>query len=124
MDVVRADRKGIAMKVYSVAMTEVQDDSVICDSMVCKTWKDAENEARNFIKRCVHDFYIDDSEAERSKRLKAYLYREKTKEPDGMRKLEMHFDYADLSGMLVLATCVKEVEVYDSIYTGKAKAVD
>lgn len=106
------------MKVYSVAMTEVQDDCVMSDSAVCRTWEAAEDMARNFMKRCVHDYYqldcdhdVADPEAESWERLNRRLVWDDTKDPKGMRRLELHYDDADLTGMIVLAACIKEVEM-------------
>ena len=98
------------MIVCAVAMTEVQEDSVLCCSDACLDWDDAVDSADNFMMRCVGDFYEIDPAFPEKRRAKVEerVFRE-TSVFKGMRKLECHFE--DPNGALVIATSVQETEL-------------
>lgn len=98
------------MKVFAVAMTEVQEDSVLCGSDACLDWDDAVDAADDFMMRCVGDFYeIDPLYPERRRaKVEECVWRELTTFK-GMRKLECC--YEDPDGGLVVATSVQETEL-------------
>lgn len=98
------------MKVYAVAMAEVQEDSVICSSDAFLDWYDAVDAADDFMMRCVGDFYeIDPIDLEKR--------REKVEERvlrdysvfKGQQKNECSF--RDPERMFVVTTSVQETEL-------------
>ena len=98
------------MTACAIAMTEVQEDSILCGSDACLDWDNAVDGADDFMLRCVGDFYeIDpaDTEARRAK-VEEHVWRE-TSVFKGKRKLECHFE--DPNGALVVATSVQETEL-------------
>ena len=97
------------MRVYAVAMTEVQEDSVLSEADAFLEWDDAVDAADSFMMRCVGDFYeIDPAcEKERRAKLEDLVWRE-TDVFRGMRKLDI--GYEDLEKSFILSACVQEKE--------------
>lgn len=96
------------MMAYAIAMTEVQEDSVLSEADVCLDWDDAVDTADDFMLGCVCDFYgIVDRSCGRAK-LEASVMRE-TSMPMGRQKLECSFRDPDRG--FVVATSVQETEL-------------
>lgn len=100
------------MKVYAIAMAEVQEDSVLCGSDACLNWDDAVEAAEDFMMRCVGDFYEIDPYFEKDRRAKVEerVFREYSVFK-GQRKLECSF--RDPGRMFVVTTSVQETEIRD-----------
>ena len=98
------------MTVYAVAMTEVQEDSVLCGSDACLDWDDAVEAADDFMMRCVGDFYeIDPAFPEnRRAKVKERVFRD-CSVVKGQWKLKCSF--RDPERMFVVTTSVQEVEL-------------
>lgn len=98
------------MTVYAVAMTEVQEDSILCGSDACLDWDNAVDAADDFMVRCVGDFYEIDPYFPEKRRAKVEerVWRE-VSVLKGKRKLECHFE--DPNGALIVATSVQETEL-------------
>ena len=101
------------MKVCAIAMTEVQEDSVLCGSDALSNWDEAVDAAEDFMMRCVGDFYEIDPylEDKRREKVEDHVWRERS-EFRGMRKLEAAF--RDPERSFVVATSVQETEVKTS----------
>lgn len=100
------------MTVHAVAMTEVQEDSVLSESDACNDWDKAVDVADSFMLRCVGDFYeIDpaDVEARRAK-LEERVLRDFSSFCNRGKKL-LNITYEDGDRGLVLSACVREVEL-------------
>lgn len=94
--------------VYAVAMTEVQDDSVICNAAVAMSYEQASAAAEAFMLRCVGDFYeIDPADAEGRRRKRDELM---VRVHGGQRNLERLELTYEAQG-LVLAATVQETYV-------------
>lgn len=98
------------MRVYAVAMTEVQEDSVLSEADTFLEWDDAVDAADSFMMRCVGDFYeIDPADVEKRRvKLEEIVWRE-TDVFRGMRKLDI--GYEDLGKSFILSACVQEKEL-------------
>lgn len=96
------------MKVCAIAMTEVQEDSVLCGSDALLDWDAAVDAADDFMARCVGDFYeIDPADwYGRRAKVEERVWRE-TSAFKGERKLECHYE----ADGLVVATSVQETEL-------------
>lgn len=96
------------MKVCAVAMTEVQEDSVLCCSDACLDWDDAVDVADGFMMRCVGDFFeVDPADTEARRRKLEERVRRETSVFNGSRKLECHYECE----ALVVATSVQETDL-------------
>lgn len=95
------------MTAYAVAMTEVQEDSVLCGSDACLDWDDAVDAADEFMMRCVGDFYEIDPKDRRAK-VDERVFREYSVFK-GQRKLECSF--RDPDRMFVVTTSVQETKL-------------
>ena len=98
------------MTAYAVAMTEVQEDSVLCGSDACLDWDQAVDAADDFMMRCVGDFYeIDPYFPERRRaKVEERVLRDYSVFK-GQRKLECSF--RDPERMFVVTTSVQETEL-------------
>lgn len=95
------------MKVYAIAMAEVQEDSVLCGSDACLDWGDAVDAADDFMTRCVGDFYGIDPQEKRREKVEERVFRDYTVFK-GLRKLECSF--RDPERAFVVTTSVQETE--------------
>lgn len=96
------------MKVYAVAMTEVQEDSVLCNSDAAGDWESAVEIAYDFMTRCVGDFLEIDPGDWAARR--AAVEENVCREPSvfkGNRRLECHYECE----ALVVTTCVQETDL-------------
>lgn len=98
------------MTAYAIAMTEVQEDSVLCGSDACLDWDDAVSAADDFMMRCVGDFYEIDPALPEKRRAKVEerVMRDYTVFK-GKQKLECSF--RDPERMFVVTTSVQETEI-------------
>ena len=98
------------MKIFAIAMCEVQEDSVLCGSDALMDWDAAVDAADDFMMRCVGDFYeIDPAFPEmRRAKVEERVFRE-TSVFKGQRKLECSF--RDPERMFVVTTSVQETEL-------------
>jgi len=102
------------MVVSAIAMTEVKDGSLICESDARLDWDDAVDDADDFMLRCVGDFYgIDPADtAERRKKVESRVSRETSAykgSTEFYRKLECRF--RDEKRGFTVTTSVKETEL-------------
>ena len=98
------------MKVFAIAMAEVQEDSVLCGSDAYLDRDDAVRAADDFMMRCVGDFYEIDPCLPEKRRAKVEerVFRD-TRLQGGLQKLECGFRDPEME--FVVTTSVQETEL-------------